>query len=526
MAAGTVLSRVSGFARLLAVAWVLGQGSLADAYNQANTIPNTVYELLLGGILSATLLPVVMESLARYDSGGDDDAVPALVSFLTVGLVVATALFWLAAPVIVNLYLLRVTGARAPDEKALATTWLRLFTPQLLFIGLITVTTALLNARRRFGAVAFSPALANVVTIAALAVGGSLVHHGSLRAYRADATAVAIIGIGTTAGYLAQLAAQLPGIFRARIPLRPRWAPRHKALQKIGRLSGWTVGSVVANQLSFWVVAVLANARSGHFSAFAYAYAFMLLPHAVLGLSISYAAAPELSQSWSEGDSSGFGEKLARALQMTVALVLPAGVGLALLARPAVDIALAHGHLGAASAHLTGSLLIVFALGLPGYSTYLLLMRAFQSKQDTRSMFWLYVVENLLTVVAALGLYPLFGIYGLVAAWIGSYTLTLPLAWARLRASVTFVVSGGWWARVASASLAMAGAVALASWLLPGAPEVGLRAARLCLMVALGVAAYLGAARVFRLGEVAGLTRRGELSRMLRGTKTSPGEAV
>jgi putative peptidoglycan lipid II flippase len=526
MAVGTVLSRLSGFGRLLAVAWVLGQGSLADAYNQANTIPNTVYELLLGGVLSATLLPVVMESLARYDAGTDDDAVPALVSFLTVGLVVATALFWLAAPGVVDLYLLRVSGSRAPAEKALATTWLRLFTPQLLFIGLITVTTALLNARRRFAAVAFSPVLANAVTIAALVVGGSLVRHSTLGAYRADATAAAVIGIGTTAGYLVQLAVQLPGVFRAKVPLWPHWAPRHTALRRIGRLSGWTVGSVIANQLSFWVVAVLANAKSGRFSAFSYAYAFMLLPHAVLAVSISYASAPELSQAWSQGDASGFGEKLARALRVTVALVLPAGVGLALLARPAVEVALAHGQLATGSAQLTGSLLVLFALGLPGYSTYLLLMRAFQSKQDTRSMFWLYVVENLVTVVAALGLYQVLGIYGLVAAWIGSYTLALPAAWARLGASVPLCVPRPWWGRVGAATASMAGAVALAAWVLPGAAEVGLRVARLCFIVALGLATYVFAGRVLHLEEVASLTRPGGLSRMLRGTKVSPGEAM
>ncbi|HYA45464.1 MAG TPA: lipid II flippase MurJ, partial [Acidimicrobiales bacterium] len=98
MASGTALSRASGFARLLAVGWVLGQGRLADAYNQANTIPNTIYDLLLGGVLSATLLPVVMGSLGSLRArDSDDDTVPALVTFLAAVLIAATALFWLAS---------------------------------------------------------------------------------------------------------------------------------------------------------------------------------------------------------------------------------------------------------------------------------------------------------------------------------------------------------------------------------------------------------------------------------------------
>ena len=161
MAAGTTLSRASGFARILAVAWVLGQARLADAYNLANTVPNTIYDLLLGGVLSATLLPVLMEALTRRRADKDDETVPAVVSFLTLMLLATTGIFWLAAPEIIRLFLLRATGSEVPGYRDLATTWLRYFTPQLFFIGLTTITTALLNARRRFVAVAFSPVLAN-----------------------------------------------------------------------------------------------------------------------------------------------------------------------------------------------------------------------------------------------------------------------------------------------------------------------------------------------------------------------------
>ena len=513
MAVGTGLSRSSGFARLVAIGWVLGQHSLSDAYNQANTIPNTIYDLLLGGVLSATMLPVLMQSLTRRRDREDDEAVPAVVSFLTLVLVVATVVFWLLAPYIVDLFLLRAGGSRGVGERALATTWLRLFTPQLLFIGLIAVTTALLNARRRFVAASFSPVLANGVTSGALAVADHLVHSHSVQAYRQDATAVAVVGIGTTAGYLVQLLAQVPSLVKARIPLKPLWRPRHRALRTIGRLSGWTVGAVVTNQASLALISILANGRSGDYSSFTYAYYFMLLPYSVIAVSIAFAVAPELAERWSVGDPDGFALRLARATRQTVALVAPAGVGLAVIGQPVAVLALAHGGLTVPAARATGFLLTIFALGLPGFSTYLLLMRAFQSQQDARSMFWLYVVENTMTVVLALGLYPVLGVRGLTLAWIAPYTVVLPVVWRRLRRSCGMAVPVGWWADVAKATAAMAVVVGVMGHFVPVPSSFVGSVLRLAVIVLAGAATYLLAARRLHIREIDSLS----LGRLARG---------
>ncbi len=508
MAAGTTLSRVSGFGRVLAVGWVLGQGRLADAYNQANTVPNTIYELLLGGVLSATLLPVLMEALGRTGDDRDDGAIPAVVSFLAALLVAGTVLFWFCAPLIVRFFLLRAKGGDISGERALATTWLRLFTPQLLFIGLTTITTAMLNARRRFGAVAFSPILANLVTIAALVVADHLVKHSSITAYRSDTLALAVVGIGTTAGYLVQLLAQLPALLRSGIPLWLSWRPSHPVLLKIGRLSGWTIGAVVANQLSFTLVSVLANSKAGRLSAFIYSYTFMQLPYAVVAVSIAYVVAPDLAQLWTERDGGGFADRVGYAMRVTLALLLPGGVGYALLAHPVVVLAFVHGHFSLASAGLTATMLAIFALGLPGFSAYLLLMRAFQSKQDTRSMFWLYVGENALTIVAALALYPWAGAPGLAAAWIGSYSLSLPFAWRRLRRSVPIVAPAGWLGRAAAATVVMAALVAALLSLVPATSSLLWSSARLVFVAAAGAATFIVTARALGITELNLLSAR------------------
>jgi putative peptidoglycan lipid II flippase len=429
-----------------------------------------------------------------------------VVSFLTVFLVVATVLFWLAAPAIVRLFLSRATGPGVSGERALATTWLRYFAPQLLFIGLITVTNALLNARRRFASVAFSPVLANVVAIAAFVVADRIVPRGSIGAYRADASVIAVLGVGTTAGYAVQFLAQLPALVRARVPLRPCWRPGHAALRTIARLSGWTVGAVVANQVSFALVSVLANTKGGNLSAFLYSYTFMQLPYAVFAVSIAYVVAPELAQSWANGAREVFAGRASYAMRVTLAFLLPMGAGYALVARQAVVLVLAHGHLALVSAGLTGSMLAIFALGLPGFSAYLLIMRAFQAKQDTRSMFFLYVVENAVTVVAAFGLYPVMGARGLVVAWIGAYTLSLPLAWARLRKSVPLAVPFAGTARIVIATGVMAAAVWGVGAVVPGAHLTELVAARLVLLVSVGAVVFVVAARAARVRELEVLT--------------------
>ncbi len=503
MAFGTAVSRLSGFARLVAIGWVLGQGRLADAFNQANTIPNTIYDLLLGGVLSATLLPVVIRPLTRVITDRRDDSIPAIVTFLTAILLVATGAFWLVAPWVVHLFLLRARGAGAASERALASTWLRYFAPQLFFIGLIALTTSLLNARRRFAAVAFSPILANLVAIVALVVADRMVKVASVNVYEANAAAVAVVGLGTTAGYAAQLLAQLPALVRARVLIWFSWHPGHPALRSIARLSGWTVGAVVANQLSFSLVSVLANSRPGNLSAFLYSYTFMQLPYAILAVSIAYVVAPDLAQLWARGDGEGFAAKAGHAFRVTVALLLPAGVGYALVARPVVVLALAHGHLGVASAHLTGSVLEIFTCGLPGFSAFFLIMRALQAKLDTRSMFWLYVIENSLTVIGALTLYPFYGVRGLAAAWIGAYTLVLPLAWVRLRQDVPVRVDPSFLGRIALATAAMAAVVGGLQVLYPGGGTDGLLLGRLVVLVTVGAVVFVVVARALGVRELA-----------------------
>ncbi|HEY5697532.1 MAG TPA: lipid II flippase MurJ, partial [Acidimicrobiales bacterium] len=161
---GTGLSRLSGLLRVGALTFALGATALSDTYNLANTTPNIIYELLLGGVLSASLVPIFVE----HDQRHDEDATNAVLTVAVLAMLALTILALLAAPFIVDLYTLRLSSANAAAQAEVAVPMLRLFVPQILFYGLMTLGTALLNARRSFFAPAYAPILNNVVVIGVL----------------------------------------------------------------------------------------------------------------------------------------------------------------------------------------------------------------------------------------------------------------------------------------------------------------------------------------------------------------------
>ena len=285
-------------------------------------------------------------------------------------------------------------------------------------------------------------------------------------------------------------------------PFSPGAAYHRKAL----RLR--TIGAVISNQLPSCLHRPCWLIRERPAVAFIYAYTFMQLPYAVVAVSIAYVVAPDLAQLWAHRNHQGFATRIGFAMRLTVALLLPGGIGYTLLAHPVVVLALVHGNFTSSDAGLTATMLTFFALGLPGFSTYLLLMRAFQSKQDTRSMFWLYVAENALTIVGALGLYPLVGGAGLVVAWIGAYSLTLPFAWRRLHQSVPIVVPGGWLVQVGVATVAMGAVVAGLLALVPAPGSLALSAARVVFIAAAGAATFMVTARALGITELSALSAR------------------
>ncbi len=213
--AGTALSRVTGLVRTIVIAFALTT-VLADAYNLANTAPNVVYDLILGGVLAATLVPV----LVTVTDNNDRNALRAVSTVITVSLVVLTLVAIVAAPWIVRLYTFTLDPAVREVQESVAVPLLRLFLPQVLFYGLTALFSAMLNARRRFAAAAFAPAVNNVMVIVVLlAVSRMAGGAPTAQSVLADPLQLWLLGAGTTLGIVAMALVLIPAMRAADIPL-------------------------------------------------------------------------------------------------------------------------------------------------------------------------------------------------------------------------------------------------------------------------------------------------------------------
>jgi putative peptidoglycan lipid II flippase len=487
VAFGTGVSRVTGLLRFVALAWALGQTFLADSYNLANTTPNMLYDVVLGGVLSATFIPVFVDRLSNRSEPEAFESISAVVSVSVVVLFTTTVAALIAAPYIIDALTSLDTHATAAQahrvalERGVATTLLRWFVIQIAAYGLFALAAALLNTRRRFVAVAWAPIVNNIVCISILVWFGLWAGHGaSLASVEQHHTQLILLGLGTSLGVVLQGVALVPSLLQADLRrLRWRWNPRDDALRDVARLGAWTLGFVVANQVALFVVTVLAGSVAGPdpVSSYTYAYAFFQLPYGIIAVTVMSVVAPDLAEKWSTDQTEAFLHRMSGGLRAVLALVIPSAVGMLLLAKPAVALLLGIGHSTPAQTATTGAALAMFALGLPGFCAYLYFVRVLQSMQRTKVAFFLYLIENALNVVLALALVHPLGVRGLALSLSIAYTVAALLALAvfhqwfgRLAPSETWAPLG----RVVIASIPMALVVLLVSNLSGSTSTAGL----------------------------------------------------
>jgi murein biosynthesis integral membrane protein MurJ len=515
MAVGTLLSRVTGMLRVIVLVATLGvaESKLADTYNVANTTPNIIYELVLGGILSSIFVPLFVE--VRRTRGREAAWHVArsvmTVTFAVLGLLALATM--LAAPWIIQLYIHGGDPVEEAEAQRVGGQLLAMFMPQIVFYGVGAVMTGLLNANRRFGVPMFAPILNNLVVIAVgvtfhLLVGGRVPQLGGVTTGQK-----LLLGLGTTAGVVAMTMVQWP--FLRRIGFRYRWVwdVRDPAIRKMAALSAFTIGYVVVNQLRYLVTPVLAYGVKGGYTAYTTAFIFFQLPHGVFAVSVITALLPQMSEHAVAKDWDAFRSAVSRGVRLTAAVLLPAAVGYLALAGPIVQLLLVHGVVeqGSDSQLLLTRVLVVFVLGLVSFSTFQLTLRAFYALQDTRTVFRLNLVAAVVNVVLDLLLFSLlptpWKVPGLAAGHAISYTVGAVLLLAALSRRIGGIDAGrilGAVARMLAASLVMGAAVASAAGVTDRLVGSGL-VADLAVVVAgvlAGVATYAAAARVLRIQEL------------------------
>jgi putative peptidoglycan lipid II flippase len=427
VALGTLLSRLTGLLRVIVFGIVIGQNALADAYDGANNSPNSIYELLLGGVLSATLVPLFTEHIEK----DDDEATDAVVSVSVVAMAAITAAAVIAAPLVFRLFSISPSPTvDAGEYRDVGTALARIFLIQIFFYGLMALASSLLQARRRFFAPAWAPVLSNLVIVAGLLLVPSVLdgRDPSLDVAHDDAGFRLLLAAGATFGIAVMAVALVPALFRAgiRLHFRPKW--RHPAVRKLLTLSGWTLGYVAANQVALIVVKNLAKPGSGGQDAYSKAYTFFQLPHGLLAVSIMTTFVPDLARFVARKDRPAFIQRTSLGVRLVAFFTFPASFGLLVLARPIIGAFLEHGEFTEHAADTTGRALAGFALGLVGFSVYLFVLRGFYAHQDTRTPFIVNVGENALNIVLAFVLVRRYGVLGLGLAFALAYLASA--AWA------------------------------------------------------------------------------------------------
>ncbi|MBV9096202.1 MAG: murein biosynthesis integral membrane protein MurJ [Streptosporangiaceae bacterium] len=384
MAAGTLVSRVTGFLRTFVFVAALGTGPLANAYNNSNTLPNTVYYLMLGGIFTSVVVPLLVKAAQRDPDRGEAYA-QRIFTLGVVALAAVTLAATLAAAPLVDLYAAAIKGT----EHDLMVVWAYFFIPQIFFYGMSALIGAILNTRGRFAAPMWTPVINNIVVIT---VGGLYVAMAGLdkNPSTIPADGIQLLGIGTTLGVVAQTVALFPSLRGAGFRWRPTLAFRPGDLAEMGLMAGWMSGYVVTQWAANLVVQNVANAASNHaerdgYSVYSYAWQLFQLPYAIIGISVITALLPRMSGHAAARRYSLVRDDFSAGIRLSSVIVVPAAIYLAVLGPAIGQFVFSYGSSGISGGISIGVVFGLFSLGLMPYMITQLQLRVFYSFQDSRT---------------------------------------------------------------------------------------------------------------------------------------------
>jgi len=503
MAVGTLGSRLTGFVRTLVQASALGSLGVASAYNLSNTLPNVVYNLALGGILTSVIVPLIVAAGRRNSDRGAsyDQRMFTLITFTLAGI---TFVATLAAVPIVRLY----SGSGIHGHTLHLTEILAFFfIPQIFFYGVSSLIGAILNSRGSFAAPMWTPIVNNVVVIGIL--GLYVAVDGQSRNPPIHGSGVALLGIGTTLGIVAQTAALVPALRRVGFRWRPQIDFRRAEVAEIGRMGGWMFGYIGATQVAYLVTTKLAGDTSNGTGINEYNYAWLLfqLPYAVVGISVITAMLPRMSAHATQRRFGLVRQDFSTGLRLAAAIVVPCSLVLAALGPKLGELLFGRHTFGLGAARETGIVFAIFCLGLVPYMIFQLQLRVFYSVHDSRTPALIGVVTMTVNIVANLIVLSLFRsvlVPGLAVGFGLSNIAGTLIAWrilaTRLRGLDGFRI-GRSLVRMHAATLPAALLAILVGMVTQNALVV------VIIGGALAAGMYLLFARALRIEELTGLTR-------------------
>ena len=506
MAIGTVASRVTGLIRGLLTVALLGTALLGDVFNVANTMPNILYNLIVGGALTAVFVPQLVR--AMRDSDGGSAFVSRLVTATTVILGILTIVSVFAAPLFVRIFASSYVGR---PEFQLTTLIMRYCLPQVFFIGLYALLSQITNAKGKFGPMMWAPVANNIVGIAVVSYFLARAPHWNVATISHNEATW--LGVGTTLGYVIQFAVLIPVVMKTRIKIKARFDWRDPELRKSWHLASWTILFAAVSQLGYLITVNLSSSAAVHaeklgittgvgFTPYSNAYFIMLLPHSVITISLVTALLPHLSDLAIDKKFSQVHDQLVRAIRLVGIFTVPSACALVLFGT-LITRTLFFG-ISNADAQYIGFVLAAFALGLMPMSVNLIALRGLNAFENVKlqvlSNFIMNVLGSVVAIVLAITLNPKWVTVGLAGSLSLSYFIG---AWTTIRLLHRYNIRihlgeiAGLYLRLAGIFLVIALPLRVALRFIPGGNTV-----HLLVVLAIAGLGYIGAARVFKIEEV------------------------
>jgi putative peptidoglycan lipid II flippase len=481
MAAGTMVSRLTGFVRSALIVIALGTSLLGDSYQIAITLPTMIYILTVGGGLNSVFVPQLVRAMKNDPDGGEAYAnrLLTLVSVILGALALGS---FFGAPLLVETMSAKIAGNASADDVAV--TFVRFCMPSIFFMGIHVVMGQILNARDRFGAMMWTPVLNNLVIIFTVALFLGVYGTASTSGLSVDSIppeGVRLLGAGTLLGLVVQSCAMIPYLRAAGFRVRPRFDWRGHGLGKAMKLAKWTVLFVLANQAGVIVVSQLSTAAGitavqsgGHegtgFIAYSNAQLIWNMPQAIITVSVMAALLPRLSRSAHDGDTGAVRDDISQGLRNSAVAIVPIAFGFLALGIPICTFI--YGSAGTEGARSMGYMLMAFGVGLIPFSVQYVVLRAFYAYEDTRTPFYNTVIVAAVNAAASALCFLLlparWAVVGMAASYGLAYVIGVGVAWRRLRLKLGGDLDGAHvvrtYARLAGASVPATLAAGAASY--------------------------------------------------------------
>ncbi len=442
MAAGTLVSRLTGFVRSLVITAALGAAMLGDSFTIAYTLPTMIYILTVGGGLNSVFVPQLVRAMKDDEDGGEAFANRLLtLVMVALGLIVVVAV--LVAPVLIQL--MSSTIADDVAANSVAVTFARYCLPTIFFMGVHVVMGQILNARGKFGAMMWTPVLNNIVMI--ITFGLFIWVYGTSAESQMGVDTippegVRLLGIGTLLGLVVQSLAMIPYLRETGFRFRPRFDWKGHGLGKTVKLAKWTVLFVLANQAGVLVVTQLATAagklsgRDGTgFLAYSNAQLIWGMPQAIITVSVMAALLPRISRAAHDNDPGAVRDDISQGLRNSAVAIVPVAFTFLALGLPMCTLLYASS--GAEAARSMGFILMAFALGLIPYSVQYVVLRGFYAYEDTRTPFYNTVIVAAVNAAASALCYVVlparWAVVGMAFSYGLAYAVGVGVAWRRLR---------------------------------------------------------------------------------------------